>query len=97
MSSIGTTIPSIDVASRPPMADVVDFSQLGQLLKSLKQLEKSDPAEFQQIMSDAADQFRAAAQQTTDSRQSALLDSIANRFRSAAAGGTLSPVHAVAA
>jgi hypothetical protein len=71
-------------------SDTVDFSQVSQLFQDLKQLETSNPTEFKQVTTDAANQLRAAASQTTDPQQAAFLNNLAERFQTAATTGNLS-------
>jgi hypothetical protein len=69
-------------------SDAVDFSQVGQLFKSLRQLETSNPTEFKQVMSDAASQLRSAAA-ASDTQQADVLNSFAEKFESASSSGNL--------
>ena len=85
-SGAGTTASSSASAS-----DQVDFSQVAKLFQELKQLQSSNPAEFKQVMTDAAKQLTAAAQQTTDPSQANFLSSLANKFQQASATGSMAP------
>jgi hypothetical protein len=84
-SQSGTSSPAAATAT-----DRVDFSQVAQLFKDLKQLETSNPAEFKQVAADAAAKLKAAAGQTTDTQQAAFLNSLADKFQTAASTGNLS-------
>lgn len=70
--------------------DTFSFSEVGQLLQELQQLQVTDPNELKQVLSDAANKFSAAAQQTTDPKQASILTNIANKFQTAAQTGDLS-------
>lgn len=107
MSSIGSIINSVDgslfsevgefsAGARPASASTpaytLDFSQLGQLLQSLKRLQETNPAEFKELMSDAAAQFKRAASQAADSGQADYLNHLATKFQNAASKGNLTPL-----
>jgi hypothetical protein len=83
-----STNPETTVTGRA--ADSVEFSQAGQLLKDLKQLQTSDPAEFKQVLSDAATQLKTAAGQQTDPGAASFLNNLSDRFQKAADTGDLS-------
>ena len=70
--------------------DKVDFSKAGDLFKQLQQLQSSDPAEFKQVLTDAAAKFKDAASQQTDPAAAKFLSGLADRFQKAADSGDLS-------
>jgi hypothetical protein len=74
----------------PTSSDQVNFSQVSQLFQELRQLQQSNPAEFKQVLTDAATQLQAAASQTTSPQQAAFLNNLAGKFQTAAASGDLS-------
>lgn len=77
-------------ASSSSSADSVSFSQVGQLFQELKQLQTSNPADFKQVMTDAANKLEAAAQQSSDPSQTSFLSNLATKFQNAAHTGNLS-------
>jgi hypothetical protein len=85
-SSASTNVaPSTSAAT----SDSVNFSQVAQLFQQLHQLQSSDPAEFKQILTDAAAKFKDAATQQTDPSAAQFLSNIASRFQTAADTGNL--------
>lgn len=70
--------------------DQIDFSQSASLFRQLQQLQTSNPAEFKQVLSDAATKFQTAAKQTSDSTQASFLSSLAAQFQQAANSGDIS-------
>ncbi len=70
--------------------DKIDFSKVGDLFKQLQQLQNSDPAEFKQVLSDAAAKLKDAASQQTDPAAAKFLSGLAARFQKAADSGDLS-------
>jgi hypothetical protein len=82
--------PTATSATATTSSDQVDFSQVAQLFKQLRHLQQSNPAEFKQVLTDAATQLKAAASQTTDPQQAAVLNNLANRFQTAASSGNTS-------
>ena len=54
-------------SSATSSTDSVNFSEVGQLFQQLSQLQTTDPAEFTQVVTDAANKLTAAAQQDTGS------------------------------
>lgn len=82
----GTTIQSNAVSS----TDQLDFSKAADLFRGLQKLQTDNPAEFQQILTDAAAKLKDAAQQQTDPSQASFLSSLSDRFQKAADSGDLS-------
>ena len=82
------TTPSASSATAP--SDTIDFSQVATLFQQLKQLQTSDPSEFKRVLTDAAGQLQAAAQQQPDPTQAAFLNNLASRFQDAANTGNFS-------
>ena len=80
-----------------PAPDSVNFSQSAQLFQDLQQLQTSNPAEFKQILSDAAAKFSAAASQQTNPTAANLLNNLASQFQAAASTGNLSALQPGAA
>lgn len=75
----GTLFANSDFASA-----AIDFSQVPHLFKGLRQLQTTNPAEFQQVLTGAATQLKTAAAQTVGPRQSAVLNNLAAKFQHAA-------------
>ena len=73
-----------------PTTDTVNLSQTSELMNDLKQLQTSDPAEFKQVLSDAATQLKTAAGQQTDPGAASFLSKLSDRFQKAADTGDLS-------
>ena len=71
-------------------SDSVGVSQFAQLMQKLQQLQTSNPAEFKQVMSDAAKQLKTAAAQSTAPAQAKFLTNLADKFQKAADTGDLS-------
>jgi hypothetical protein len=86
-SSQKTASASTTPVSTTPSIDRVDFSQIAELFKELKQLQTSNPAEFKKVTSDAASQLKAAVQQTTDPNQASFLSELADKFQKASDTG----------
>jgi hypothetical protein len=84
------TNPPVTTPTLTTASDSIDFSQVGQLFKDLKQLQTSDPAEFKQVVTDAATQLRNAASQATDPQQAGFLNNLADKFQTVASTGNLS-------
>lgn len=80
-----------------PAPDSVNFSQSAQLFQDLQQLQTSNPAEFKQILADAAAKFSAAASQQTNPTAANLLNNLASQFQAAASTGNLSALQPGAA
>ena len=70
--------------------DQIDFSQVAELFKELQQLQKSNPDELKQVLTEAAEKFKDAASQTTDTRDKQFLTNLSDRFQQAADTGDLS-------
>lgn len=70
--------------------DKIDFSKVGDLFKQLQQLQSSAPAEFKQVLSDAAAKLKDAASQQTDPVAAKFLSGLADRFQKASDSGDLS-------
>ena len=77
------------VAGSPP-TDTAEVSQTASLFKELAGLHSTDPAEFKQVLTDAAAKFKEAAGKATDPEQAQFLKDLANRFQNAAESGNLS-------
>ena len=77
-------------SSATSSTDSVNFSEVGQLFQQLSQLQTTDPAEFTQVVTDAANKLTAAAQQDTDPAQANFLNNLASKFQDAAQTGNLS-------
>ena len=82
----GTTIQSNAVSS----TDRLDLSKAADLFRDLQKLQTDNPAEFKQVLTDAAVKLQAAAQQQTDPAQASFLSSLSDRFQKAASSGDLS-------
>lgn len=87
--SQGSTASSA-ATSATQAGDQVSFSQTTQLFQQLEKLETSNPAEFKQVLTDAASKLKTAAAQTTDPARASALNQLAGRFQTAAANGNLS-------
>ena len=71
-------------------SDQVNFSSFSNILKQLKALQQSNPAELTQVLTDDATKLKAAAAQISDPQQAAFLNNLAARFQTAASSGDLS-------
>ena len=78
-------------ASGTASTDTLNFSQVGQLFQELSQLQTSNPAEFKQVVTDAANKLTAAASQATDPAQAQFLTNLADKFQQAAQDGNMTP------
>jgi hypothetical protein len=72
-------------------SDSASVSPFGQLVSNLQKLQKQNPAQLQQILTDTANQLTALAQQqTANSPLANFLNNLAARFQNAAKTGDLS-------
>ena len=92
ISTFNKTQASTATASTSPTTsrDSVGVSQFAQVMQQLQQLQTSNPAEFKQVMSDAASQLKTAAAQATNPAQATFLTDLSDRFQKAADTGNLS-------
>ena len=73
-------------------ASSVDISKQAQLFSKLQSLSESDPTKFKQLMTDAANKLKSAADNSTDSQQQQFLTDLASKFQKAADTGDASAI-----
>jgi hypothetical protein len=78
--------------SANPASDTASISGPGQLLSSLLQLQQSNPAQFQQVTAQIANQLQTAAQQQTSPAASNFLTQLSGQFQQASTSGSVSPL-----
>ena len=71
-------------------SDTTQISSRGQLLADLQQLQTQDPAKFQQVVTQIAQELQAAAQQQGQTPQGQFLSNLAAKFQNVATTGDLS-------
>ena len=71
-----------------------DLSSIAQFFNQLKQLSTQNPAAFQQVTAQIAQQLTAAAQSATDPTQAAALNNLASNFTQASQTGQFSSLFA---
>jgi hypothetical protein len=73
-----------------PSNDTVSISGQGQFIGRLQALQASNPAKFQQVVTQAAADLQAAAKKVGNTPQGQALNDLAKKFQAVAAGGDIS-------
>jgi hypothetical protein len=76
----------------PSTTDQVNFSQTGQLMSQLSQLQKSNPSEFSAATQQISQELSSQAQNCADPRESQKLAAFSQQFAQASQTGSMSPL-----
>jgi hypothetical protein len=77
------------VSQGPEAADKAQFSQGGQMMNQLKQLQTSDPAKFKAAAQNISDQLAEKAKDATNSQEKTMYTKMAGDFAEAAKTGQM--------